>query len=268
VWVLACVGATRGARPYADKAAEMGLLDRFLMIFRARASRALDEAEDPGETLDYSYERQRELLQRVRRGVADVATGKKRLELQAVKLEESVSRLEEQARKAVGAGREDLARAALERKQALQAQLTTLDAQRQQLQGEQDKLILAEQRLTTKVEAFRVRKETVKAQYSAAEAQVQIGEAVTGVSEEMADVGLAIERAEDRTETLRARAGAIDELIESGALEDLTGGDAIDRELSQIEGSGQVERELEQLRRGLGTGSAPPAGSLGAGSGR
>jgi phage shock protein A len=243
-------------------------MQRFSTIVKAKTSKILDKAEDPRETLDYSYEKQLEMLQKVRRGVADVATSKKRLELQATKLEQSVTKLDDQARKALGAGREDLARVALERKGGVQAQLQSLDAQREQLQAEQDKLITAEQRLTAKVEAFRTQKETVKAQYTAAEAQVKIGEAVTGVSEEMADVGMAMDRAQDKVETMRARAGAIDELIESGALEDVTGtgGDQIDRELSKIAITSGVDDELAALKAELGAGSSTPAaGELGSG---
>ena len=245
----------------------MGLMQRFSTIVKAKTSKLLDKAEDPRETLDYSYEKQLEMLQKVRRGVADVATSKKRLELQAAKLEQSVTKLDSQARQALQAGREDLARTALERKKGVQLQLQDLDAQRAQLQTEQDKLVTAEQRLTAKVEAFRTQKETIKAQYTAAEAQVRIGEAVTGVSEEMSDVGMAIDRAQNKTETMRARAGAIDELIESGALTDVTQtGDDIDRELQKLSLGAGVDSELEAMKRELGAGSAaPPAGEIGAG---
>ena len=245
----------------------MGLMARFTTIVKAKASKALDKAEDPRETLDYSYEKQLELLQKVRRGVADVATSKKRLELQAAKLEQNVEKLDGQARQALQQNREDLARVALERKKAVQLQLQSIDEQRAQLQGEQDKLVLAEQRLSAKVEAFRTRKETIKAQYTAAEAQTKIGEAFSGVSEEMADVGMAIERAENKTETMRARAGAIDELLESGALTDLTDGrDSIDRELEQLAIGGSVDAELEKIRAELGPGSGPSdQGSIGSG---
>ena len=234
----------------------MGLMDRFSMIVRSKASKMLDKAEDPRETLDYSYEKQLEMLQNVRRGVADVATSKKRLELQAAKLEQSVAKLDGQARTALQQNREDLARVALERKKGVQLQLQSLDDQRAALQAEQDKLVVAEQRLTAKVEAFRTRKETIKAQYTAAEAQSKIGEALTGVSEDMADVGMAVERAENKIETMRARAGAIDELIESGALDDVTDrGDAIDRELEQLTVAGGVEDELSRLKAELGPGA-------------
>jgi len=237
----------------------MGLMRRFMMIVKSKINALLGKAENPNEQLDYSYERQLELLQQVRRGVVDVTTSKKRLELQAEKLEASIAKLDQQARAAVGAGREDLARTALERKKVVQAQLQGLDGQRQQLETEQQKLVAAEQKLTTKVETFRTQKETIKAQYSAAEAQVKINEAFSGVSEEMADVGLAIQRAEDKTEQMRARSGALDELIESGALDDMTQtGDRIDRELAKFTQESEVDSELEALKRELGTGTASP----------
>lgn len=242
----------------------MGLMGRFSLIVKSKASKMLDKAEDPRETLDYSYEKQLEMLQKVRRGVADVATSKKRLELQAAKLEQSVTKLDGQARQALSQGREDLARVALERKQGVQQQLQDLDAQRAQLQAEQDKLVVAEQKLTARVEAFRTRKETIKAQYTAAEAQTKIGEAVSGISEDMADIGLAIERAENKTEDMRARAGAIDELLESGALDDLTGTskDSIERELEAITITGGVEDELAKMRAELGAGDTAAAGQI------
>jgi phage shock protein A len=237
----------------------MGLMGRFTMIVKAKANKALDKAEDPRETLDYSYEKQLELVQKVRRGVAEVATSKKRLELQSAKLEQSVEKLDGQARQALQAGREDLARVALERKKGVQVQLQDLDAQRAQLQAEQDKLVLAEQKLTAKVEAFRTRKETIKAQYTAAEAQTKIGEAFSGISEDMADVGMAMDRAENKVQTMQARAGAIDELLESGALDDLSGtrGDDIDRELAQLSATAGVDSELARMKAELGSGSAP-----------
>jgi len=243
----------------------MGLMSRFATIVKAKASKLLDRAEDPRETLDYSYEKQLEMLQKVRRGVADVATAKKRLELQSAKLEQSVTKLDSQARQAVASGREDLARVALERKKGVQLQLQDIDGQKAQLETEQEKLVVAEQRLTAKVEAFRTRKETIKAQYTAAEAQVKIGEAVSGVSEDMADIGLAIDRAEQKTETMRARAGAIDELIESGTLTDLTStSDTIDRELEKMALEGSVDAELAALKKEVGAGAAP-SGELGSG---
>ena len=199
-----------------------GLISRASAITKAKVSKLLDRAEDPGETLDYSYEKQLELLQNVKRSLADIVTAKKRLQLQQTQLEQSVVKLDGQAHEAVAANREDLARTALERKSAIQQQLQDLDPQVAQLQAQQDKLVASQQQLQAKVESFRSQKEVIKAQYSAAEAQVKIGEAATGIGEQMADTGLAIQRAKDKTEQMQARAGAMDELIDSGALEDVT----------------------------------------------
>ena len=160
----------------------------------------------------------------MRRGVADVATSRKRVELQVNQLEAQSAKLQDQAQKAITMGREDLAREALTRKSGVTGQITDLKAQHAQLQGEEEKLTLAQQRLQAKVESFRTRKETIKATYTAAEAQTRINEAMSGIGEEMGDVGLAIQRAEDKTAQMQARAGAIDELIASGALDDVSSG--------------------------------------------
>ena len=193
-------------------AARMGVMKRVSLVFKAKANKALDKMEDPRETLDYSYQRQLEMLTKVRRGVADVATSRKRVELQMNQLQQSSTKLEDQARKALGMGREDLAREALSRKSSSQSQLNDLQVQYAQLQAEEEKLTVASQRLQAKVDAFRTRKETIKATYTAAEAQTRINEAFSGISEEMGDVGQAIQRAEDKTAQMQARAGAIDEL--------------------------------------------------------
>jgi len=235
----------------------MGLMSRTSNVVRAWISKLLDRAEDPSVTLDYSYERQREMLQKVKKGIADVVTAKKRLQLQTQKLEVELPKLDEQARQALAAGREDLARAALERKAFAQQQLQSLDQQIDGLEQQQEKLATSEKRLSAKVEAFRTQKETIKAQYSAAEAQVRIGEAATGIGEEMADTGLAIERARDKTEQMQARAAAVDELVEAGTLEDYTTtGTALDRELAQITATHQVDEELARLKGELESGGA------------
>ena len=232
-----------------------GLMSRASLVVKSKFSKLLDRAEDPGETLDYSYEKQLELLQNVKRGIADVVTAKKRLELQETQLQQSLVKLDAQAREALAAGREDLARQALERKSGLQQQLQSLDEQTKQLEQQQEKLIASEKTLSAKVEAFRSQKETIKAQYSAAEAQVRIGEAATGIGEQMADTGLAIQRAKDKTEQMQARASAIDELTTSGALEDFTSDQTqLDRELGAIASKSQVDKELEQMKAELGSG--------------
>ena len=233
-----------------------GLWSRTMLIIKSKYSKLLNRTENPTETLDYSYEQMLQQLQNVKRGVADVVTAKKRLEIQTQGLEQNVVKLETQARQAVAANREDLARQALERKASAQQQLQGLDAQVQQLAEQQDKLIDSQHQLEARIEAFRTQKEVIKAQYSAAEAQVKIGEAATGIGKGMEDTGLAIQRAKDKTDELQARASAIDELTSTGALEDLTqpGSTQLDRELAQISSSAQVDDELAKLKAEVGAG--------------
>jgi phage shock protein A len=242
----------------------MGLLKRFSMIFKAKASKTLDKYEDPRETLDYSYERQLELLQKMRRGVADVATSRKRIELQAQSLQQSASKLEGQARQAVTQNREDLAREALTRRAAIATQLQDLQLQHDQLKGEEAKLVDASQRLQAKVESFRTRKETIKATYTAAEAQTRINEAVSGIGEEMGDVGMAMQRAEDKVALMQSRAGALDELMASGALDNLSmSNDRLQAELDRTSSDTMVEAELSRIRGEL-SGGTTTAKQLGA----
>ena len=221
-----------------------GLMSRASMIIKAKFSKLLDRSENPTETLDYSYERQLQSLQNVKRGVADVVTAKKRLQLQTQQLEQSVVKLETQARQALG------------RKSAVQQQLQDLDTQVQGLESQQEKLVASEKQLSAKIEAFRTQKEVIKAQYSAAEAQVRIGEAATGIGEQMADTGLAIQRAKDKTEQMTARASAIEELTAAGSLEDFTDDRTqLDRELAQIASQSQVDQDLERLKAEIGAGT-------------
>ncbi len=228
----------------------MGILSRMSTIFKSKMNQTLDKLEDPRQTLEYSYQKQLELLQNVKRGLADVVASKKRLELQAEKLKQQADTLEDQAKQALAAGREDLARAALERKQVYAQQIDGLTPQIADLQKEQDKLTAAEQRLTTKVESFRSQKEVIKAQYTAAQASVKIGEAATGLSEEMADVGMAMQRAQDKTEAMRARASAIDELVDQGTLQDplAPGQDAISAQLNKVQATANVDSDLARLK--------------------
>ncbi len=222
------------------------LWQRFRMIFGAKVSKALDRAEDPTETLDYSYEQQLTLLQNVKRGIADVVTAKKRLQMQQATLEKSIVTLETQARQALGGGRDD--------------QLQGLDGQVHQLEEQQQRLVQNEKELSARIESFRSQKEVMKAQYSAAEAQVRINEAATGVGGKMADAGAAIERARAKTEEMQARAGAMDELIASGTLEDFTSDKTqLDRELAQMASQSQVESELAKLKHEVGAGDEAKA---------
>ena len=235
-----------------------GLTGRMSTVVKAKVSKLLDRAEDPAETLDYSYQKQLEQLQNVKKGIADVVTAKKRLQMQEATLQQSVVKLDTQARQALAAGKEDLARTALERKKIAQTELQGLDTQVAELEAQQQKLTDSEQKLRAKIEAFRTKKEVIKAQYSAAEAQVRISEAATGVGEQMADVGLAMQRAVDKTEQMKARADAVQELEAAGTFDDLTalgpGEDDIDRQLKELSVGPAVDDELAKMKAELGAG--------------
>jgi phage shock protein A len=172
------------------------------------------------------------------------------------KLQQQDSKLQSQAQQALLQGREDIARLALQRRQPIQGQLQGLATQITELDAQQTKLAQASERLQTEIEMFRTRKETLKAQYTASSAQVKISESFTGLSREMNDVGAAVERAQDRIEQMQARSGALDELIETGALEDysaqLSGGDYIDRQLQQASGDSEIEAQLAAMKAQLG----------------
>ncbi|MFZ2051063.1 MAG: PspA/IM30 family protein [Solirubrobacteraceae bacterium] len=248
-----------------------GLTGRMSTVVKAKVSKLLDKAEDPGETLDYSYQKQVEQLQNVKKGIADVVTAKKRLQMQESTLKQQLVKLDTQARQAVAAGQEDLAKAALERKNVAQTELQGLDTQVAELEEQQQKLTDSEQKLRAKIEAFRTKKEVIKAQYSAAEAQVRISEAATGVGEQMADVGLAMQRAVDKTENMKARADAVQELEAAGAFEDITqlgpGEDDIDRQLKALSSSSAVDDELAKMKAEIGQGGGAPPSQLGSGDG-
>ncbi|MFY9566126.1 MAG: PspA/IM30 family protein [Nitrososphaeraceae archaeon] len=224
-------------------------MNRITTVIKQKANIIIDKYEDPREALDYSYTKQTELLNKLRRDIAEVVTAKRRLEMQKAKLWDNIRTLDEQARRSIDAEREDLAKLALERKNANLMQLQGLDKQIAEMLSEQEKLEQTEKRLSTKVEEFKSKKEVIKAQYSAAEAQVRIKENVTGISEEMTDIGMSLSKAEEKTEKMKAKSGALDEMINSGVLTDYTSSkDSIEKELEQITLKGSVDEELAKLK--------------------
>ncbi|WP_167139830.1 PspA/IM30 family protein [Diaminobutyricimonas sp. TR449] len=230
------------------------------MIFRAKTSKALDRMEDPRDALDDSYEQQLKLLQQVRQAVAEVATAKKRIELQGEEMGARYRRLGDQAREAVEHGRDDLARTALERRLSLESQVAKLQEQHGSLQKQTAHLHERERRLADQIAAFRIEKETLKATYSASEAQVRANEAVAGISANMDDVGISLDRARDRVAQMQARAQATDELLSSGALQDLTAApDAdIERQLAELVSRSDIDRQLKSMKSGAADGIRSP----------
>ncbi|MHB8597353.1 MAG: PspA/IM30 family protein [Ktedonobacteraceae bacterium] len=232
----------------------MGFFSRLATFFHIRANALLDKAEDPGQVMDYSYSKQLEQLQQIKRSVADVATNEKRLELLQTQLLERVNKLDSQAMQALQANREDLARMALQRKETLIPQLNGYEQQIAQLHEQKEKLVAMDRTLTSRVEAFRTQKEMVKSQYSAAQAQVKITETVTGISKEMGEMNMAMQRAQDRVLSMQARASAMDTLLDEGTLGDngLLGAgsnDPLDRQLQQISAQQNVDAQLQAMKQ-------------------
>lgn len=240
----------------------MGVGKRLATIFKAKSNAALNKMEDPRQTLDLSYEQQLENLTKVRRAVADVATARKRVEIQAEQLKGQGDKLAEQAKAALSQNNETLAREALSRREAIATQLKDLDTQHATISEQEQKLTETAQKLQTEVEAFRTKKETIKATYTAAEASAHVSEAVSGISASMGDAGAALQRAQDKVAEMQARSGALDELLSSGALTDLTSSrDDIQAQLDQASTTSNVDAQLAALKAEMGSGgtaSLPP----------
>jgi phage shock protein A len=237
----------------------MSLFQRAHDIVAAKTNKALDAAEKPDEMLDLSYDQMLEQITRVRRGLVDIAASRKQIELQETQLQHSVAHLQDQAKAALAQGREDLAREALSRKAAAQAQIDNMEPQHQQLTEEEEKLEHALAELQQKVNNFRSQKEVLKAQYTAASAMSSVDESVAGISTSVSDSGAALQRAQDKIATMQARAGALDELLQSGVLEDVGGGgNDIQKELDEVTSSTDVDNELAALKAQLGPGTTPP----------
>jgi len=221
-------------------------------LVKQKVNTLLDRFEDPKEVLDYSYQKQVEMLTKLRQNVAEVVAAKKRLEMQKARLKDNIYKLEEQAMNALKIGREDLARLALERKNMNIKQLLDVEKQIEDMEREQVRLEDLTKRLSVKVEQFKLQKEVMKAKYTAAEAEVRIKESVTGIAEEMADVGYAMHRVEEKTERMKARALALDELMDTGVLTDYTTNkDMIERELEDAMIKSSVDKELERMKASL-----------------
>ena len=237
----------------------MTLFQRAHDILAAKTNKALDAAEKPDEMLDLSYEQMLDHLTKVRQALVTVAASRKQIELQEQQLQHSVDHLQEQAKAALALGKEDLAREALQRKAAAQAQIDGMESQHQQLNEEQDKLEHALAQLQERVNQFRTQKETLKAQYTAASAMTSVNESVAGISGTLGDSGAALERAQDKIANMQARAGALDELLQSGVLEDVGGDtDDIQKELDEAGSSADVDRELAALKAQIGPASPTP----------
>jgi phage shock protein A len=259
----------RGRSIIGRGAASMSLFQRAHEIMQAKANKALDAAEKPDEMLDLSYEQMLDQITQVRRGLVDITASRKRIELQEQQLQHSVAHLEDQAKAALAQGNEELAREALSRKAAAQAQIDAMESQHQQLTEQAEKLEHTLDALQKRVNAFRTQKEVLKAQYTAAKAESSVGESAAGISQTAGDPGAELQRTQDKIANMQARAGAVDELLASGVLEDVGGDtDDIQQELDDAGSAAEVDKELAALKAEIGRGgsAAPPELTEGSGN--
>jgi phage shock protein A len=226
----------------------MSVWTRIRLLLHSEMSSAIDRAEDPRTVLDYAYNQQQDLLVTMRRGLIDVATSKEQLEQQAQRLEARIPELDGQARRSVAAGRDDLARVAIERKRLALHEMEGLTRQIGEVEADKQRLAAQERTLQVRIEHFRTHREVVSARYSAAEAEVRLKESLAGVSGELAELGMAVGRAEEKAERLQARARAIDSLVDLGGFPPIGGGDFVEAELLRTTVAREIEEELARIK--------------------
>jgi phage shock protein A len=215
----------------------LGFANRLSSFVRQKTYYLIDKFENPVENLDYSFEKHKESITNLRRDIAEVISARRHLQIQRDKLLEITQVLDHQARRAIEYDKESLAR------QKLDKQIDSLDA-------EKDKLQQIEKSLTAKVDEIKARIAIIKAQYSAAESEVRIKESITGVLNEVSDLRVALKKAEDKLEKMKAKSVALDQMIDSGLLADYDSNeDKVEKELQNIELQKSVEDELVRLKK-------------------
>lgn len=232
----------------------MSILKRVVEVTQAKVNALLNRIEDPNEILDLSYEKMLTGLQEVKAHLADIVTEQKRIEAKMDQANTTIQQRDAEARAALQLKREDLAKAALELKQQEKDHLNSLQSHHQAVTAQVEKLKIAESKYQHRIEAFRDQKELAKSTYSAASAQVKINESMTGVNQKLGNVGDTLQRAQDKIDTMQARAAAIDSLTEEGILNNGDSKNNITRELEKIQSQSLVEDELAKLKKELNQG--------------
>lgn len=229
----------------------MGIGKRIAQIFRSRRFDG-DDVEKLKDKLDETYRDQTALLQRVRRSVADVATSRKRIELQLAALNQQGAQLDDQARQLVAAGDDAGARTTLTRKVTLEKTAAELQTRHADLKAEEVKLQDSAAKMEQEIEDFRARKDTLAARHTAAAAQSEMDSATRGINSSVSDVGQAMDSAERHTRELEAKADAVDELVAEGIISKPgeTPSDAVSRNFDAALDGPEVERQLNALSTG------------------
>ena len=244
----------------------MSIFKRAAEILEGKVNHFLDNAEDPAEALDLSYEKMVTNLQDTKRHLADVVTERVSLENQMAQAQKAVDKADADARMALGANREDLARAELAQKQSELQKIASLKEAHDTVAAQAQKLTDYENKLQDHIEQFRTQKEVTKSEMTAAQAEVKVSESLTGIGKGMDDAGDAMRRAQGRTQNMEAKAAAMDGLMESGALNDpLDSRSQIEKELDNVRATSGVDDDLAKLKAEMakdkGTSASGASGS-------
>ena len=226
---------------------------RLLRLHRVWLEKLLAPADDPRVSFADGYEKQRTLLAKVRQAQEKAAVSKTLLLDRTAELLDRLPELEEQARQSLLDKREDKARAALQLRKVTAGEVRELVQKTQEVSADERALSLVDERLASKMEALAARREAIEARYSTAEAQVRIQETLTGASEELSELGVELDRAEQRAEQLKASV-ALDQMAALSEIVSPEGGSRGNevREESQAAELLDVEEDLAALKRQLG----------------
>lgn len=226
----------------------MTMTSRIRLIFKARAAHLLDKAEEPPEILDYVYAQQAQMLGALKRGLVEVSTARHQLEREVEEITSRAAGLREKAAGAMDRNREDLAKLLLERMHRALGEVAGMEAQVAELRAEESRLGTAQMEMSSRVEEFRLHRVVVSARYTAASAEAGMVETLAGMGGELAELSLAVGRAEEKTGRMLSRAAALTSLVQAGTLEFTFGADAVDAELKRLDVQSAVDADLEALR--------------------
>ena len=227
----------------------MSIFKHAAEILEGKVNHFLDNVEDPGESLDLSYEKMITNLQDTKRHLADVVTEHVSLENQMAQAQKAADKADADARMALGANREDLARAELAQKQSELQKIASLKEAHDTVATQAQKLTDYESKLQDHIEQFRTQKEITKSELTAAQAEVKVSQSLTGIGKGMDGAGDAMRRAQDRTQHMAAKAVAMDGLMESGALNDpLDSRSQTEKEMDKVRATSGVDDDLARLK--------------------
>jgi len=227
----------------------MSLFKHASEIVQAKINHFLDNAEDPNETLDLSYEKMMSNLQETKRHLADVVTEKLSLEHQMADAQKAADQADADARTALQAGREDLAKAELAQKQAALAKLQPLKDAHDKISVQVSKLEEFEKKLQDQIESFRTQKEVMKGELAASQSEIQAENALSGLGKGMSDAGEAMQRAQDRVSQSQSKAEAMESLMNDGVLGDaLDHRSQTDKDMATLREQSSVDSELAALK--------------------